>query len=69
MLKVTLDLRCNVCHGERFVIPTGDEQLDDIRCADCHAFKCKSDDLERAMSAIHQTTVPRGAVSHEKLVG
>ncbi|WP_268871184.1 MULTISPECIES: hypothetical protein [Halomonadaceae] len=25
MLKVTLELCCNVCHGERFMLPTLEE--------------------------------------------
>ncbi|KFF47856.1 hypothetical protein GY26_17775 [Gammaproteobacteria bacterium MFB021] len=51
MLNVTLELRCNVCGGERFLLPTLDETAQDIRCAGCSAFKCKSQDLERAMAA------------------
>ncbi|OLO09536.1 hypothetical protein BTW08_00105 [Salinicola sp. MH3R3-1] len=54
MLKVTLDLRCNVCGGGRFLLPTLSEASEDIRCADCSAFKCKGSDLERVMSAQHQ---------------
>ncbi|WP_110642074.1 MULTISPECIES: hypothetical protein [Salinicola] len=50
MLKVTLDLRCNVCGGEQFLLPTLSETSEDVRCASCSAFKCKSNDLERAMS-------------------
>lgn len=54
MLKVTLGLRCNVCGGERFLLPTLHEASEDVRCADCSAFKCKNDDLERAMSAVQR---------------
>ncbi|WP_110654596.1 hypothetical protein [Salinicola halimionae] len=50
MLKVTLDLRCNVCGGGQFLLPTLSEASKDIRCAACSAFKCKSNDLERVMS-------------------
>ncbi|TDX28624.1 hypothetical protein DFO67_1093 [Modicisalibacter xianhensis] len=51
MLKVTLDLRCNVCGGERFMIPTLNDLEQDVRCADCHAFKCCSDALEETMAS------------------
>ncbi|WP_162619437.1 hypothetical protein [Salinicola peritrichatus] len=51
MWNVTLDLRCNVCGGKRFLLPALSEIAEDVRCADCSAFKCKSDDLERVMTA------------------
>lgn len=54
MLTVTLDLRCNVCRSETFLLPTLDEASQDIRCARCAAFKCKNHDLERAMSAVQR---------------
>lgn len=50
MLNVMLELRCNVCGGDRFMIPTLDDVDQDIRCAECHAFKCHSDSLEEAMA-------------------
>ncbi|GHB12257.1 hypothetical protein [Salinicola rhizosphaerae] len=59
MLKVTLDLSCNVCGSDQFMLPTLADDVQDVRCADCAAFKCKSDDLERAMSAVHQKVPAR----------
>lgn len=63
MLKVTLDLRCNVCSSEQFLLPTLSEASQDVRCADCSAFKCKSDDLERAMSAAQQKRTAMATVA------
>lgn len=51
MLEVTLELRCHVCSGDRFAIPTLDEPGNDVRCAECQAFKCHAGDLERLMMA------------------
>ncbi len=59
MLKVTLDLRCNVCNGERFTLPTLEEADQTIRCAECRAFKCHGDDLERVLAG--DTNTPRHA--------
>ncbi|MCG7599468.1 hypothetical protein MHM84_06700 [Halomonas sp. McH1-25] len=59
MLKVTLELRCNVCGGERFMLPTLDEAEQDVRCADCHAFKCRSDSLEETMAHAKQRRLPQ----------
>lgn len=50
MLKVTLELRCNVCSSERFLLPTLEETDQTIRCAECRAFKCHGDDLERVLA-------------------
>lgn len=50
MLKVTLELHCNVCGGERFMLPTPKDAEQDIRCAECCAYKCHSDDLEKVMA-------------------
>lgn len=50
MLKVTLELRCNVCNGERFMLPALEEVDQSIRCAECRAFKCHDDDLERVLA-------------------
>ncbi|WP_251976048.1 hypothetical protein [Salinicola avicenniae] len=58
MLKVTLALRCNVCGGEQFMLPSPADTNEDIRCADCAAFKCKSDDLERTMAAAPRAAGP-----------
>lgn len=63
MLKVTLDLRCNVCGSEQFLLPTLNEASQDVRCADCSAFKCKSDDLERAMYAVQQKRAARATAA------
>lgn len=60
MLKVTLELRCNVCGGDRFMIPTLTEAEQDIRCAECHAFKCRSDALEAVMAKL-SSQPPRGS--------
>ena len=54
MLKVTLDLRCNVCGGVQFLLPTSSEASGEIRCAACSAFKCKDSDLERVMAEQQQ---------------
>ena len=51
MFKVTLELRCNVCGGDRFMLPTLNEVEQNIRCAECHAFKCRSDSLEELMAS------------------
>lgn len=50
MLNVTLDLRCNVCGSDRFTIPTLEDSEQEVRCTECHAFKCHSDALEKAMA-------------------
>lgn len=50
MLNVMLDLRCNVCGGDRFMLPTLDEAEQDVRCAACNAFKCHSDSLEKVIA-------------------
>jgi len=51
MLTVTLELQCNVCGGERFLLPMPADSEQEIRCADCRAFKCHGDDLEKVMAA------------------
>ncbi|WP_136068293.1 hypothetical protein [Modicisalibacter radicis] len=58
MLKVTLELRCNVCNGERFMLPTLEETDQTIRCAECGAFKCHGDDLERVLARDSVTQRP-----------
>lgn len=50
MLNVTLGLRCNVCRSGRFMVPTLNEVEQDVRCAECNAFKCHSDALEKVMA-------------------
>lgn len=50
MLNVTLDLRCNVCGSDRFMIPTLEDIEQDVRCAACNAFKCHGNALEKAMA-------------------
>ncbi|MDW5376132.1 hypothetical protein R6258_04285 [Halomonas sp. HP20-15] len=59
MFKVTLELRCNVCSGERFMLPSLDETDQTIRCAECRAFKCHGDDLERILAG--DSGLPRHA--------
>ncbi|MBZ9566686.1 hypothetical protein [Modicisalibacter tunisiensis] len=51
MLTVTLELQCHVCGGERFLLPMPADSEQAIHCADCRAFKCHGDDLERLMAA------------------
>lgn len=51
MLEVTLDLRCDVCSGDRFRIPRLDEPQADVHCVVCHAYICGADELEQRMAA------------------
>ena len=51
MIRVTLDLSCSICGHEQFYL----RSIINVRCANCSAFKCKTLDLEKALSAIQRT--------------
>lgn len=57
MIKVTLDLSCTVCGHQQFHLPVKSQEGVNVKCANCSAFKCKTLDLEKALSAIHRTPV------------
>jgi hypothetical protein len=52
MIRVTLDLTCSICDHDQFYLPVRAEDRQQIRCANCTAFKCYSADLENAMIAL-----------------
>ena len=52
MIRVTLDLTCSICDHDQFFLPVRAEDRQQIRCANCTAFKCYSADLENAMIAL-----------------
>ncbi|CAO1660037.1 MULTISPECIES: hypothetical protein [Salinicola] len=52
MIRVTLDLTCSICDHDQFHLPVRAEERQQIRCANCTAFKCYSADLENAMIAL-----------------
>ena len=54
MIKVTLDLTCSVCSHQQFYLPMNDGEGQNVRCANCSAFKCRTLDLEKALSAVHR---------------
>ncbi|OHY98239.1 hypothetical protein BC443_04015 [Salinicola sp. MIT1003] len=55
MIRVTLDLSCSICGHEQFYLPINSQEGTNVRCANCSAFKCKTLDLEKALSAIQRT--------------
>lgn len=55
MIKVTLDLSCSICGHEQFYLPINNQEGTNVRCANCSAFKCKTLNLEKALSAIQRT--------------
>lgn len=52
MIRVTLDLTCSICDHDQFYLPVRAEERQQIRCANCTAFKCDSGDLENEMIAL-----------------
>ncbi|WP_087719165.1 hypothetical protein [Salinicola salarius] len=52
MIRVTLDLTCSICDHDQFFLPVRAEERQQIRCANCTAFKCYSADLENEMIAL-----------------
>lgn len=54
MIRVTLDLTCSICGHQQFQLPVNSQEGVNVRCANCSAFKCKTLDLEKALSAIHR---------------
>jgi len=55
MIKVTLDLSCSICGHQQFYLPINSQEGANVRCANCSAFKCKTLDLEQALSAIQRS--------------
>jgi len=55
MIKVTLDLSCSICGHQQFYLPISSQEGANVRCANCSAFKCKTLDLEKALSAIQRS--------------
>ncbi|WP_342595457.1 hypothetical protein AAGT95_02825 [Salinicola lusitanus] len=49
MIRVTLDLTCSICDHDQFHLPVRADERQQVRCANCTAFKCYSADLEKAM--------------------
>jgi len=54
MIKVTLDLTCSVCGQHQFHLPVKGQEGANVCCANCTAFKCKTWDLEKALTAIQR---------------
>ncbi|WP_251977571.1 hypothetical protein [Salinicola avicenniae] len=52
MIKVTLDLTCSICSHQQFMLPVAPSEGGNVCCANCTAFKCKTLDLERALTAM-----------------
>ncbi|KAA0019562.1 hypothetical protein F0A16_04255 [Salinicola corii] len=52
MIRVTLDLTCSICDHDQFHLPVRADERQQVRCANCTAFKCYSADLEKAMIAL-----------------
>lgn len=57
MIKVTLDLTCSICGHQQFHLPVNRQEGTNVRCANCSAFKCKTLDLEKALSAISRASM------------
>lgn len=55
MIKVTLDLTCSICGYRQFHLPVKREEGTNVCCANCTAFKCKTMDLEKALTAMQRT--------------
>ncbi|GHB32773.1 hypothetical protein [Salinicola rhizosphaerae] len=54
MIRVTLDFNCAVCGHDQFNLPVKREDGQQIRCANCTAYKCHTLDLERALVAMRR---------------
>ncbi|MDH4574542.1 hypothetical protein CUR86_20360 [Salinicola acroporae] len=52
MIRVTLDLTCSICDHDQFHLPVRADERQQVRCANCAAFKCYSADLENAMISL-----------------
>ncbi|WP_144076834.1 MULTISPECIES: hypothetical protein [Salinicola] len=52
---MTLELSCSVCSHQQFYLPVNASEGANVRCANCSAFKCKTLDLEKALSAIQRS--------------
>lgn len=52
MIRVTLDLTCSICDRNQFHLPVRADERQQVRCANCTAFKCYPGDLEKAMIAL-----------------
>lgn len=59
MIRVTLDLTCSICDRNQFYLPVRPDDRQQVRCANCTAFKCYSADLEKAMIALHRSRKER----------
>lgn len=55
MIRVTLDLTCSICDHNQFHLPVRADERQQVRCANCTAFKCYPDDLEKAMIALDRS--------------
>ncbi|OLO07019.1 hypothetical protein BTW08_14525 [Salinicola sp. MH3R3-1] len=64
MIRVTLDLTCSICDHDQFFLPIRAEERQQVRCANCAAFKCYSADLEKAMIALSRDRKRRCGHGH-----
>ncbi|OLO05126.1 MULTISPECIES: hypothetical protein [Salinicola] len=65
MIRVTLDLTCSICDHDQFFLPVRAEEIQQIRCANCTAFKCYSADLENTMIALNRDRNSRDSSSRD----
>ncbi|MGM8851364.1 hypothetical protein ACS8E6_12740 [Salinicola halophyticus] len=64
MIRVTLDLTCSICDHDQFFLPIRAEERQQVRCANCAAFKCYSADLEKAMITLSRDRKRRCGHGH-----
>ncbi len=63
MAPIELEMTCSICGHKRFYIPSAASPSIRVTCANCSAYQCRTQDLEKVLLSLSRPGSPLSSVA------